>query len=320
MAENGEQFEEFSPGQFGICFILCDHNPKCPYYSCNIFGKDITPAHVHSDFLCLSINSVYGTAAFFPRMLSDLLSDTHAIPYEACLIQSFVIFSYTANEFTTLLLMAFDRFVAISKPLQYHNIITLRFLTVLIFIHWIFPMLCLAISGLFTARLTMCDNKLWKVYCHNYEIVKLSCANTISNIIWGFFILIITAVIPLCLILYSYVKILIICQRSSSQFRSKAYQTCIPHIVVLLNFSIAIISEITLSRIVNLKMPIWLSVILSQEFLVVPPILNPLLYALNFTDIRKKIICLIKGSFFGFCIGEYWMFGGHKEWSELDMH
>nr|XP_055051528.1 putative gustatory receptor clone PTE03 [Misgurnus anguillicaudatus] len=247
---------------------------------------------------CLSINSVYGTAAFFPRMLSDLLSDTHAIPYEACLIQSFVIFSYTANEFTTLLLMAFDRFVAISKPLQYHNIITLRFLTVLIFIHWIFPMLCLAISGLFTARLTMCDNKLWKVYCHNYEIVKLSCANTISNNIWGFFILIITAVIPLCLILYSYVKILIICQRSSSQFRSKAYQTCIPHIVVLLNFSIAIISEITLSRIVNLKMPIWLSVILSQEFLVVPPILNPLLYALNFTDIRKKIIRLIKGSFF----------------------
>ncbi|XP_065099088.2 olfactory receptor 51I2-like [Paramisgurnus dabryanus] len=243
---------------------------------------------------CLSINSVYGTAAFFPRVLLDLLSDTHTIPYEACIIQSFVIFSYAANEFTTLMLMAFDRFVAISKPLRYHNIITLRVITVLIFVHWIFPMLCLGISGILTARLTMCGNKLWKVYCHNYEIVKLSCTNTISNNIWGFFILIITAVIPLCLILYSYVKILIICQRSSSQFRSKAYQTCIPHIVILLNFSIAIISEITLSRFLNLEMPTWLSVIFSLEFLVVPPILNPLVYALNFTDIRKKIICLIK--------------------------
>ncbi|XP_055051410.2 olfactory receptor 6N1-like [Misgurnus anguillicaudatus] len=243
--------------------------------------------------LCLSINSVYGTAAFFPRVLSDLLSDTHTISPEACMIQSFAIFTYTANEFATLMLMAFDRFVAISKPLHYHNIITLRVLTVLIFIYWIFSMLFMGISVLLTARLTMCDNKLWKVYCHNYELVKLSCTNSLLSNVWGFFVLIISAVIPLCLILYSYVKILIICQISSSQFRSKAYQTCIPHIVILVNFSIGIISEIILSRLVNLEMPTWLSVFFSLEFLVVPPILNPLVYALNFTGIRKKIIGLI---------------------------
>ncbi|XP_055051416.2 olfactory receptor 51I2-like [Misgurnus anguillicaudatus] len=245
---------------------------------------------------CMSINSLYGTAAFFPRVLSDLLSDTQIISPEACIIQSFVIYSYLANEFATLMLMAFDRFVAICKPLRYHNIVTLTVLTVLIFIHWIFPMLCLGISALLTSRLTMCDNKLWKVYCHNYEIVKLSCASSLIINVWGFFMLIISAVIPLCLIIYSYVKILIICQRSSSQFRSKAYQTCIPHIVILLNFSIAIICEVTLSRIVNLEMPTGLSIFISLEFLVVPPILNPLVYALNFTDIRKKIICLIKVS------------------------
>ncbi|XP_055051411.2 olfactory receptor 51I2-like [Misgurnus anguillicaudatus] len=244
--------------------------------------------------LCLSINSLYGTAAFFPRMLSDLLSDTHTISTEACLIQSFVIFTYTANEFATLMLMAFDRFVAISKPLQYHNIITLRVLTVLIFIPCIFSMPFMGISILLTSRMTMCDNKLWKVYCHNYELVMLSCTNSVLSNVWGFFVLIISGVIPLCLILYSYVKILIICQRSSSQFRSKAYQTCIPHIVILVNFSIGIISETILSRLVNLEMPTWLSVFFSLEFLVVPPIVNPLVYALNFTCIRKKIICLVK--------------------------
>ncbi|XP_065099078.2 olfactory receptor 6N1-like [Paramisgurnus dabryanus] len=245
---------------------------------------------------CMSINSLYGTAAFFPRVLSDLLSDRHTISTEACLIQSFVLFSYVTNEFATLMLMAFDRFVAISKPLQYHNIVTLRVLTFLIFIHWIFPMLCLGISGILTARLTMCGNKLWKVFCHNFEIVKLSCTNSLIINVWGFFMMIIFVVMPLCLILYSYVKILIICQRSSSQFRSKAYQTCIPHIVVLLNFSIGIISETILSRLVNLEMPTGLSVIISLEFLVVPPILNPLVYALNFTDIRTKIIRFIKAS------------------------
>ncbi|XP_039516109.1 putative gustatory receptor clone PTE03 [Pimephales promelas] len=245
---------------------------------------------------CLSVNSVFGTAGFFPRALTDLLSDTHSISREACILQSYVIFTYAANENTILMLMAFDRFVAISKPLQYHNIITPRFLTVLIVINLTYPMISLGITGILTSRLTLCGNKLFKVYCHNFEMVKLSCANTAVNNVMGFFILITTVIIPLSLILYSYVKILIVCQRSSSQFKGKAYQTCIPHIVVLLNFSIAIISEVTLSRVVTLELPIWLSVLISLEFLVIAPILNPLVYALNLPDIRKTILRFINGS------------------------
>ncbi|XP_051718552.1 putative gustatory receptor clone PTE03 [Ctenopharyngodon idella] len=245
---------------------------------------------------CLSVNSVFGTAGFFPRVLTDLLSDTHSISREACVLQSYVIFTYAANENTILMLMAFDRFVAISKPLQYHNIITPRFLTVLIVINVTYPMISLGTSAILSSRLTFCGNKLFKVYCHNFEMVKLSCANTAVNNVMGFFTLITTVIIPLSFILYSYVKILIICRRSSAQFKSKAYQTCIPHIVILLNFSIAIISEVTLSRVVTLQLPIWLSVLLSLQFLVIPPILNPLVYAVNLPNIRKTIICLINGS------------------------
>ncbi|KAK9962689.1 hypothetical protein ABG768_008043 [Culter alburnus] len=243
--------------------------------------------------LCLSVNSVFGTAGFFPRVLTDLLSDTHSISLEACFLQSIVIFMYAANEYMILMIMAFDRFVAICKPLRYHNIITPRFLTVSVVINLACPMILLAINGFLSTKLKMCGNKLFKVYCHNYEVVKLSCEKSIINNVFGLVILITTTIIPLSLILYSYVKIIIICQRSSAQFKSKAFQTCIPHIVVLLNFSIAIISEVTLSRIVNLELPTGMSVFLSLEFLIIPPILNPLVYALNLPDIRKKIICLI---------------------------
>ncbi|XP_067307684.1 olfactory receptor 6N2-like [Pseudorasbora parva] len=245
---------------------------------------------------CLSINSVFGTAAFFPRLLTDLLSDTHLVSREACLLQAFVIYSYASNEYTILMLMAFDRYVAICKPLHYNNIMTSRNLSVLIAMSWIYPMICIGIAGILNARLTMCGNKLWKVYCHNWEIVKLSCANTIVNNVFGFFIVTTTLILPLSFILYSYVKILIICTKSSREFRRKAYQTCIPHIVILLNFSIAIFCEITLSRIETLNLPIALSIILSLEFLIVPPILNPLVYGLNFSEIRKTIICIIKAS------------------------
>ncbi|XP_016427323.1 putative gustatory receptor clone PTE03 [Sinocyclocheilus rhinocerous] len=243
---------------------------------------------------CLSVNSVFGTAAFFPRLLTDLLSDTHLISRAACILQAFVIFSYASNENTILMLMAFDRYVAISKPLQYNNIMTPRILSVLISISWIYSMLCIGIAGILNARLTMCGNKLWKVYCHNWEIVKLSCANTIVNNVFGLFILTTTVIMPLSFILYSYVKILIICRKSSLDFRRKAYQTCIPHIVILLNFSVAIFCEVTLSRVATLELPIGLSVILSLEFLIVPPILDPLVYGLNFPKIRKKMIWIIK--------------------------
>uniref|UniRef100_A0A8C2BUI6 Putative gustatory receptor clone PTE03 n=1 Tax=Cyprinus carpio TaxID=7962 RepID=A0A8C2BUI6_CYPCA len=243
---------------------------------------------------CLSVNSVFGTAAFFPRLLTDLLSDTHSVSRAACILQAFVIFSYASNENIILMLMAFDRYVAISKPLQYNNIMTPRILSVLISISWIYPMLSIGIAGILNARLTMCGNKLWKVYCHNWEIVKLSCANTIVNNVFGFFILTTTVIMPLSFILYSYVKILIICRKTSLDFRRKAYQTCIPHIVILLNFSVALFCEITLSRVATLELPIGLSIILSLEFLIVPPILDPLVYGLNFPEIRKKIIWIIK--------------------------
>uniref|UniRef100_A0A9J8CNN5 G-protein coupled receptors family 1 profile domain-containing protein n=2 Tax=Cyprinus carpio TaxID=7962 RepID=A0A9J8CNN5_CYPCA len=245
---------------------------------------------------CLSINSVYGTAGFFPRLLTDLLYDTHRISFEACIIQSVVIYSYAACELTILMLMAFDRLVAISKPLHYNNIITTRFLTLLIVIAWLYPIICVGSGGLLTSRLKMCGSKLFKVYCHNYEIVKLSCVNHNINNIYGLIVTIATIFIPLIFILYSYVKILIICQRSSQDFRSKAYQTCFPHIAILLNFSVAIFCELTLSRFVNGEIPIELDVILSLEFIIIPPFVNPIVYGLNFPGIRKKVRHLIKAS------------------------
>ncbi|XP_055051425.2 olfactory receptor 52E4-like [Misgurnus anguillicaudatus] len=245
---------------------------------------------------CLSINSLYGTAAFFPRLLSDLLSDIHTISRETCYLQVLVIYTYASYEFTILTLMAFDRLVAISKPLQYHNIITPRSLTVFMVINWTYPLIMVGIASILTARLTICGNKLYKVYCHNYDIVKLSCVrNTVINI-YGLLVTITTVFIPLIFIFYSYVKILIVCKRSSPEFRSKAFQTCVPHMVILFNFSIAIFCELTLSRFVDGELPTTLTVVLSLNFLIIPPLLNPVVYGLNFPDIRKNFICHRKAS------------------------
>uniref|UniRef100_A0AAY5F6F9 G-protein coupled receptors family 1 profile domain-containing protein n=1 Tax=Electrophorus electricus TaxID=8005 RepID=A0AAY5F6F9_ELEEL len=197
---------------------------------------------------CLSVNSLYGTAGLFPRLLSDLLSYSHTISRYACQVQAFVIYTYASYEYTILTLMAYDRFIAISKPLQYHSIITPRILAIMIVLACIFPLLSVGTGIILTAKLKLCGHELTKLYCSNWVIVKLSCMNTALNNIFGFVVLIITVLIPLSFILFSYIKILIICQRNSSEFRRKAYQTCLPHLVTFVNYSITTVCEVTFSR------------------------------------------------------------------------
>lgn len=246
--------------------------------------------------LCLSVNSLYGTAGLFPRLLTDFLSYSHTISRQACQLQAFVIYTYASYEYTILTLMASDRYVAISKPLQYHNIISPKNLTAMIGLAWICPLFSIGIGLILVARLKLCGYNLTKLYCSNWVIVKLSCTDTTSNNIFGFLVLTITVFIPLSFILFSYVKILIICQRNSSEFRKKAYHTCLPHMVTFVNYTITILCEIIFSRFEDGVFPEVVAVILSLEFLVIPPFLNPLIYGLKFPDIRRKIQHIMKTS------------------------
>ncbi|XP_030633755.1 putative gustatory receptor clone PTE03 [Chanos chanos] len=241
---------------------------------------------------CLSINSLYGTAAVFPRLLIDLLSEVHAISRFACYLQIFIIYTYASYEFTILTLMAYDRYVAICKPLQYHRIMTPKSTAVMIGIVWIYPLFSIGFGVVLSARLPLCGNELTKLYCSNWSVVKLSCTDTTFNNIVGFFVMITTVFIPMGSILFSYVKILMICYKKSSEFKSKAFHTCLPHIVTFVNYSIAIFCEITFSRFNPGEFPEFAAVILSLEFIVIPPVLNPLVYGLNFPEIHRKNVCI----------------------------
>ncbi|KAK2831464.1 hypothetical protein Q7C36_016550 [Tachysurus vachellii] len=243
---------------------------------------------------CLSINSLYGTAGFFPRLLFDLLLYSHSITRSGCHMQTFVIYTYASYEFTILTLMAYDRYVAISKPLQYHSIMTPKVLIILITISGIYPMLYIGLGIVFTAKLRLCGNELSKLYCNNWIIAKLSCENAIFSNIYGFVVLVTTVLIPFTFILYTYIKILMICQKSSKELRRKAYHTCLPHLVTFVNYSITIFCEMSFTRFENL--PPVIAIILSLEFLIIPPLLNPVIYGLNFPEIRRKIQHRLKTS------------------------
>ncbi|KAM6955162.1 olfactory receptor 4P4-like [Lycodopsis pacificus] len=102
-------------------------------------------------FLCnLCINGLYGTAGFYPKFLKDLLSTTHVISYAGCLLQGFVMYSFACSELSILAVMAYDRYLAICRPLHYHFVMTKRRLSQLICFSWLTPFSLFSISVLLT--------------------------------------------------------------------------------------------------------------------------------------------------------------------------
>ncbi|XP_060945063.1 olfactory receptor 6N1-like [Limanda limanda] len=239
--------------------------------------------------MCLSINSMYGSAGFFLRFLRDLLSDTHMISRSACLTQVFIIYSYASYELTILGIMAYDRYVAVCQPLHYHNKITLMVVSKLILVAWIFPSFFVGVCVYMSSRLPLCGNKIPKVFCANWPVVKLSCVATLINNLIGMLFTSCAILLPLAFVLFTYVRIFLVCRKRSLKFKGKVLQSCVPHIVTFVSFSITLFCDITLSRINVEELNQFLGVILSLEFVVIPPILNPLVYGLKLPEIRKTI-------------------------------
>ncbi|MBN3299179.1 O52P1 protein, partial [Amia calva] len=217
-------------------------------------------------FLCnLCVNGLYGTAGLYPKLLADFLSDSHVISFSGCFLQIFVIYSSVMCEFTILTVMAYDRYVAICKPLQYHSIMTSL-----------------------TIRLPLCGSHIYKLYCENYSIVKLSCVDTTLNNVSGY-IFILMHVSEALFIVYSYIHIVRACVKSREE-SSKFLQTCFPHLFTVIIFTTAIVFDLMYSRYGSKTIPQALRNFMAVEFQVIPPLLNPLIYGLKLSQIRRRVM------------------------------
>ncbi|KAJ0006014.1 hypothetical protein NQD34_015908 [Periophthalmus magnuspinnatus] len=239
---------------------------------------------------CLSVNSLNGSAGFFPRFLVDLLSDTHFISRTSCFIQIYVIYTYASCEFTILGVMAYDRFVAICQPLHYHTKMTIRKAVFLWGAAVVYPICTLTYAIALTSELPICENKLDRIFCANRAVVNNSCGDSTHGDIVGYFIIFSTVFIPLFFVLYSYLRILVECKRGSAELRGKALQTCLPHLVTFVTYSFSLFIEMAIAKYDTNTINPVISAILSLEYLMVPSINNPLIYGLKLPQIRTAIV------------------------------
>ncbi|XP_036421659.1 olfactory receptor 6N2-like [Colossoma macropomum] len=239
----------------------------------------------------LLCNSLFGTAAFYPKVLSDLLSEIQVISHGACLFQAFCLYTYAASEFALLSAMAYDRYVSICKPLQYATLVKMSTVKKLLFFCWFVPSCEIGISIILTYR-KLCKFKLNRISCSNYSIAKLSCGDITAMNTYGLLALPIAVCPPVMFVIYSYIRIIDICLKNSKEFRRKALQTCFPHLFVFTTFSCTACFEVINNRLEG-NVPHIFAVIMSAENMVIPPLLNPIIYGLKLQEISKRIKRLI---------------------------
>ncbi|XP_061105429.1 olfactory receptor 10R2-like [Conger conger] len=245
-------------------------------------------------FVCnLSFNALYGSTSLLPPIMSNLVSKTHEVSLSCCQAQVFCLHTYAIIEFTILAVMSYDRYAAICHPLQYHTIMSVSKVFKCIVLSWLYPIIAFGMIFVRTVSLIFCGKTMERVFCINFSLIKLSCADTTISNVMGLLSLVVYCVPQLSVILYSYVCILRICLCSPKESQLKALRTCIPHLLSTVNYTIGCCFEMCQTRLDMSYMHYGARIFMSLYVSLCPCILNPILYGMSLQAIRVQVLKLV---------------------------
>ncbi|XP_045653498.1 olfactory receptor 8D4 [Ursus americanus] len=241
----------------------------------------------------LSFLDVCYSSVITPRMLAGFLRRDKAISYSGCMTQLFFFCIFVISECYMLAAMAYDRYVAICKPLLYHVIMSPRACFLLVAAGFSVGFIDAMIHGGCILRLTFCGPNVIKHYfCDIIPLIQLSCSSTdidelLIFVIGGFNMVAtsLTIIISYGFILSSILRI------RSAQGRSKAFSTCSSHLTAVLIFYGTLVS-------MYLK-PASSSPLIQEKassvfYTTVIPMLNPLIYSLRNKEVKNALVKLLK--------------------------
>ncbi|XP_069495668.1 olfactory receptor 51E2-like [Ambystoma mexicanum] len=215
-----------------------------------------------------------------PKVLVLLWFGVTEISYNGCLVQMFLIHSLSAIESTVLLAMAFDRYTAICHPLRHSSILTNPRISWIVLVAVIRGSLFFTPLPLLIKRLPICGSRvLSHSYCVHQDVMKLACADTTPNIVYGLGAILIVMGVDVLLISVSYVQILRTVSRLSHRECLKAFNTCISHITAVLIFYTPLIGLSVVHRFGDRSSP-TVHIAMGDIYLFLPPVLNPIVYGL----------------------------------------
>ncbi|XP_075292999.1 olfactory receptor 14C36-like [Opisthocomus hoazin] len=256
-----------------ITAIACDHRLHTPMY---FF------------LLNLSILNLGSISTTVPKAMTNSIWDTRVISYAGCAAQVFFFLFLIVGEYCLLTVMAYDRYIAICKPLHYGTLLGNRACVCMAAAAWGNGFLHAVLHTANAFPIPLCKgNAVDQFFCELPQILKLSCSHSYLREVWLLMISSFLVCAYFIFIVLSYVHIFrAVLRIPSEQGQHKAFSTCLPHLVVLSLFiGTCIFACLKPPSISSPSLDLVVAVLYS----VVPPAVNPLIYSMRNQELKGSI-------------------------------
>ncbi|XP_039742478.1 olfactory receptor 3A1-like [Pteropus medius] len=242
----------------------------------------------------LSVLDVGCITVTIPSMLSRLLSQKRTVPYGACLTQLFFFHQLAGVDCFLLTAMAYDRFLAICRPLTYSTRMSQMVQRILVAVSWACAFTNALTHTVAISTLNFCGpNVINHFYCDLPQLFQLSCSSTQLNELLLFCLSILMAGVPVILIVTSYIHVAAAVLRiRSAEGRKKAFSTCSSHLTVVgIFYGTGVFSYMRLGSVEASDKDKGIGTLNT----VISPMLNPLIYSLRNPDVQGALQRVLTG-------------------------
>nr|DBA30141.1 TPA: hypothetical protein GDO54_006157 [Pyxicephalus adspersus] len=252
----------------------------------------VTDVHLHVPmymFLSnLSLVDVLLTSSTLPKLMDILLSGNNSISIIGCFTQLFFYLLGAGTEDILLSCMAYDRYVAVCKPLHYQLIMNKTKYIILLLSTWTFASANSLFFSLSIYQIDVCNsNKIQHFFCDIKAFDRIACSHFRFRIII-YFEIVVLGLFPFMLSLTSYVKIILIISKIRTiDGRKKAFSTCSSHLIILITFYGAGVCLYVVPPSGDFEKK---DLVFSVVYAAVTPMLNPLIYSLRNTDVKQAVM------------------------------
>eukprot|EP00064_Thunnus_orientalis_P011751 superscaffoldBa00001730_g11782 len=263
-----------------IYIIACDrclHTPKC------------------LAVVNLAVTDIFLNTSTIPSMIKTFLFKDNFIPFNLCLLQMYVYYAFASLESYALAVLAYDRLIAICLPMHQNLFNTLRIMSCIIGLTWVYNLVRVAYSTAIMTRLSFCNSvRVFSYFCDYAPVFRLACNDYTLQWSMASTSSMINLMGPFTFILLSYASILVTVFRMKSvSSRMKALATCIEHIILVAVFFIPIFSIFLMGLYVRSIDPDQRVLSLSLASCI-PPCVNPIVYSLKTKEIKIRALALVQ--------------------------